>query len=80
MDKFWKWMEKKGYARELYKDRIMIDAKKMLVYYTTQMLTGYKIEYICEKQTGAFLDLRIIALNTIVNLDNKLNDIIEAIK
>ncbi len=52
MDKFWEWMNKKGYAEKHFTGLQVIPPDQMdrLVHeFTKQMLIGYMIEYIYEK-------------------------------
>ncbi len=49
MDKFWQWVEKKGYGRIINKNKILYNGNGeylQLNEFPKQMLIGYMIEYI----------------------------------
>lgn len=79
MDKFWKWMEKKNYGnkhrRLFYCDRVQEPE---------QMLIGYKIEYLIEKQCTDALcvhySMETGESETITDFNNFLNERISSMK
>lgn len=78
MKKFWKWMIKEGYA---WKDDcnyyISCDSGNLVMSNcipSTQILIGYKFEYLIEKDIK---DFEFPDWNSIENIDNELNKLIE---
>lgn len=57
MNKFWEWMEKKGYGTA--RERRLYDLRKNIIYYSfqlEQMLVGYMIEYLEENYNRVMLE------------------------
>ena len=76
MNKFWQWMEEKGYCLEInVKDRIWISSTDYEeIEFTEQMLIGYMIEYLTKEQKRYVLKTNVSINENYLRLESKIEN------